>query len=151
MAAVTAVLAHYPEEVITDVTHPVTGLPSKKGWLPTVKEVSDACAEVAEPIAREELRLKQIKEQLEAREMEASGERPTLEQLHKRYGTNWGMDEALPITGKNWAKVPAWGSVVDHYQARPGRIQWLADRLPVLRGEIPDTPEPAHMAKVLVP
>src|SRR6185437_886864 len=43
VAALTAILARYPEEVITAVTHPATGLPSMKSWLPTVKEVTDAC------------------------------------------------------------------------------------------------------------
>src|ERR1700733_10534882 len=41
VAAIAATLARYSAQIITDVTHPVTGLPSKKGWLPTVKEVFD--------------------------------------------------------------------------------------------------------------
>jgi hypothetical protein len=42
-AALTAVLAEYPTEVIRAVTDPRSGLPRKLQWLPTVKEVSDAC------------------------------------------------------------------------------------------------------------
>lgn len=91
MAAITAILARYPEQVITTVTHPATGLPSKKGWLPTVKEVHDACEDAHEPIIQHELRLKRIKEQLEAREREDRGEKPTLEQLHERFGKDWGL------------------------------------------------------------
>src|ERR1043166_4929526 len=64
VAAITAILARYPEEVITTVTHPATGLPSKKSWLPTVKEVRDACDDAHEPIMQNELRLKRIKEQM---------------------------------------------------------------------------------------
>jgi hypothetical protein len=60
-------LARFPEEVITAVTHPATGLPSKKGWLPTVKEVHDACADAVEPIIQHEARLKRIAAQLAAR------------------------------------------------------------------------------------
>lgn len=115
VAAVTAVLAHYPEEVITNVTHPVTGLPSKKSWLPTVKEVSDACAEVAEPIAREEMRLKQIKDQLEAREMEARGERPTLKQMKARHGDNWGLT-SLDDKPEPKDKAPTIDQLRHHYQ-----------------------------------
>ena len=115
VAAVTAVLAHYPEEVITQVTHPVTGLPSKKGWLPTIKEVSDACGEAAEPIARNEMRLKQIKEQLEMREMEARGERPTMEQLKARYGNNWGLGSLDPAP-KTETKAPTAEQLRHHYQ-----------------------------------
>lgn len=96
MAAVTAVLARYPEEVITAVTHPVTGLPSKKGWLPTVKEVSEACAEAHEPIVQNELRLKRIREQMEMRERMERGEKPSLAQLKEKYGENWGLQKQNP-------------------------------------------------------
>ena len=91
VAAITAILARFPEQVITTVTHPATGLPSKKGWLPTVKEVFDACEEAHEPIIQNELRLKRIKEQLEARAREERGEKPTLAQLHERYGKDYGL------------------------------------------------------------
>lgn len=94
VAAITAVLARYPETVITAVTHPVTGLPSKKGWLPTVKEVSDSCDEAVEPIVQNELRLKRIKEQIETREREDRGEKPTLHQLQEKYGENWGLSRS---------------------------------------------------------
>src|SRR6185312_14188698 len=47
---VAAITARFPEEIITAVTHPATGLPSKKGWLPTVKEVHDACLDAHQPI-----------------------------------------------------------------------------------------------------
>jgi hypothetical protein len=44
---------------------------------------------------------------------------------------------------KEWnVKAPSWGQIVDHYRARPGRVEWLAKRLPVMRGEVNDTPEP---------
>jgi hypothetical protein len=94
VAAITAILARFPEEIITQVTHPDTGLPSNgKGWLPTVKEVKDACNEAYEPIVQNELRLKRVKEQIEMREREERGERPTLEQLKAKYGPNWGIGE----------------------------------------------------------
>ena len=67
IAAITAALARYPEQIITSVTHPVSGLPSKTSWLPTIKEVVDACDAEYAPIANNEARLKRIKEQLEMR------------------------------------------------------------------------------------
>jgi hypothetical protein len=91
VAAITAILARYPEEVITTVTHPATGLPSKKGWLPTVKEVTDACSEALEPIVQNEARVKRMREQFEAREREFRREKPTMEQLKSRFGENWGL------------------------------------------------------------
>lgn len=44
---------------------------------------------------------------------------------------------------KEWtSKAPSWSTIVDHYRARPGRVEWLANRLPVMRGEVEDSPEP---------
>lgn len=40
------------------------------------------------------------------------------------------------------ARAPSWGQIVEYYQARPGRVEWLANRFPALRGEVEDTPEP---------
>jgi hypothetical protein len=101
VAAVTAVLSHFPEEVITSVTHPVTGLPKKSSWLPTIKEVNDACNEAIEPIRQHEARLKRIKEQLEMREREDRGEKPTMEHLKAKYGPNWGIGRHNPIAERS--------------------------------------------------
>jgi hypothetical protein len=92
VAAITAILARYPEEVITAVTHP-TNLPSKKNWLPTVKEVVDACNEAMEPIIQHQARLKRIQDQMEAREREDRGIKPTMAQLKDRFGENWGLSQ----------------------------------------------------------
>ena len=44
---------------------------------------------------------------------------------------------------KEWtAKAPTFAQIVEYYRARPGRIEWLSNRYPVLRGEVADTPEP---------
>jgi len=44
---------------------------------------------------------------------------------------------------KEWtAKAPPWDQIVEYYRNRSGRVVWLANRFPVLRGEIEDTPEP---------
>ena len=93
VAAITAILSRYPEQVITSVTHPATGLPSKKGWLPTITgSYGKPATKRLEPIVQNERRLQRIKEQMEARERQDRGEKPTIEQLHKKYGDNWGLD-----------------------------------------------------------
>jgi hypothetical protein len=43
VAAITATLARYPEDVIRSVTHPASGLPIRCDFLPTVAEVYRAC------------------------------------------------------------------------------------------------------------
>ncbi len=133
VAAITAVLARYPEEVMTSVTHPVSGLPSKKGWLPTIKEVADACDEAVEPIVQHRLRLKRIKEQMEMRERERLGVKPTLAQLKEKYGENYGLTPREP-SKESAFKAPGWDEIVSIYSAEPGRITHLADAISRLRG-----------------
>lgn len=116
VAAITAILARFPEDIITQVTHPDTGLPSNgKGWLPTVKEVKDACNEAYEPILQNELRLKRIREQIEMREREDRGERPTMEQLKAKYGQNWGIGEP-EATKREIKSAPTIEQLRHHYQ-----------------------------------
>jgi hypothetical protein len=134
VAAITAILARYPEEVMTQVTHPATGLPSKKGWLPTVKEVCDACDEAVEFSVQQEARLKRIKEQLEAREREDRGEKPTLEQLQARYGADWGLNSDKPKT-KDWVRAPTLAELQKFYAEHPERLARLLKSDLVIEGE----------------
>ena len=67
MAAVTAVLSRYPRDVIKNVTHPATGLPVKSDFLPTVKEVFDACEGLMQSRREQEARKKRIEQQFAER------------------------------------------------------------------------------------
>lgn len=112
---------------MTSVTHPATGLPAKKGWLPTIKEVVEACDEAVEFQVQHDARLKRIKEQLEMRERADRGEKPTLEQLHEKYGRTYGIGETerLAARGFTTGQAPAWGEVTKAYRAEPSRIARL--------------------------
>ena len=48
-AAVVAALVRWPVDVITSVTEPATGLPSKLNWLPSIAEITQACADAYKP------------------------------------------------------------------------------------------------------
>jgi hypothetical protein len=124
VAAITAVLAHYPEEVMTSVTHPVTGLPSECGWLPTIKEVTHACNAAVEPIKQREARQKRIREQMEMREREEFGIKPTMDQLKEKYGENWGLTPREPKEASTF-KAPSWGDITQAYAAQPSRLAKL--------------------------
>lgn len=136
VAAITAILSRYPTPVMTAVTHPATGLPSKKSWLPTIKEVTDACDEAEETSKQQVARERRIEEQIAARAADEAAPKPTLEELQAKYGKNWGLD---PTGGESahkptW-KAPTWDQIVTMYQAEPGRITHLADALARLRME----------------
>lgn len=140
IAGMANVLSKYPASVIEAVTDPGSGIPVKQNWQPSLKEVRDACEAEMEPIRRRERQQKIVAETLAEREVDKS-DRPTREEMQAKYGPNWGLS-SLDEPPKASRPAPTWDQVVDHYRARPGRIQWLADRLGVMRGDIPDTPEP---------
>jgi hypothetical protein len=125
VAAITAILARYPEDVITTVTHPATGLPKQKSWLPTIKEVSVACDEAAEFNLQNEARLKRVREQLEERERDDRDEKPTLQQMKDKYGHDWGLDPDPRIAPRSDKKALSWGEITQFYQGNPERIQVL--------------------------
>lgn len=134
MAAITAVLAHYSEDVVARVTHPVTGLPTKKSWLPTVKEVHDACEEAAAPAVRQRERERHVAELLAEREAieAARGQiRPTLEEMKAKYGPDWGLDlkaNQPAATGFFDRPIPNWGDIAASYSADPSRIAALVNK-----------------------
>jgi hypothetical protein len=90
LTAVAAILARYPDQVIYDVTSPTDGLPVQLTWMPSLKEVKDACDKQMEPIIRQERQAKLIAETLADRDVDKS-DRPTREDLKAKYGENWGL------------------------------------------------------------
>ncbi len=138
MAAVTAVLAQYSEDIVTRVTHPVTGLPTKKSWLPTVKEVYDACEEAAAPAVRQQERDRIVAETLAERDAieAARGQvRPTMEQLKEKYGPNWGLSTLNASSKAAGKSAPSWDEIVKIYTVEPGRINHLSDMHKHLRDD----------------
>jgi hypothetical protein len=91
--AVAAVLAEYSPDIVQRVTDPRSGLPSRLQWLPSVKEVRDACEELDARHRSAIERQKRESEQLAARKAEAEHRerRPTLDELKAKHGPNWGL------------------------------------------------------------
>lgn len=91
-AAVAAVLTRYAPEVVAQVTDPRTGLPSRSDFLPTVKEVHDACELIVEREARAVARAKMEREQIAERHRldEQYRNQPKVD-LKARHPPNWGM------------------------------------------------------------
>jgi hypothetical protein len=123
-ASVASVLAEYPEQVINFVTDPRTGLPSRCNFLPTVKEVRDACEHEMAPRRAEMARAARIRAQLEAnREAEVDrSSRPSYEDIQRKFadaGIMIGgrqrvgatepvekMIERLGVTREQWDAIP---------------------------------------------
>ena len=86
-AAVVAVLARWPADVIMKVTEPATGIPSRIGWLPSIAEITRACEEAYEPI-KARLEIEKTRQALPAPDRAS---RPSLDELKAKYGPNWGL------------------------------------------------------------
>jgi hypothetical protein len=67
VAAIAAVLSHYPPEVVEKITNPFGGLPSRCNFLPTVREVHAACRELVENKAMAAKRQADQRQQLDER------------------------------------------------------------------------------------
>lgn len=106
MAAIAAILSKYPMWVVTSVTHPATGLPSQKNWLPTVKEVTDSCNSTLAPVAEREARSERVRLQLAERERVKNTPRPSYDDLQAKYGKNFGLGVAVEEAARA-AQIPA--------------------------------------------
>ena len=131
-AAVVAVLARWPREVITVVTEPATGIPSKINWLPSIAEITKACEDAYQPIARQIRReLKGLPPPMrkvgEAAELDAQFERLGLS--HLRLGSKFfapdtsnrpfGLDDLPPLPPVQ-REAPRDG---DHLAGEAGRAE----------------------------
>lgn len=117
VAAIAATLARYSEATITSVTHPVSGLPSKKSWLPTVKEVFDACEELADYDRQQIAREARVRAQLAEREAadKLAAHKPSFEELKAKYGENWGLTPRPPKPDSGF-KAPTAEEIRAHYR-----------------------------------
>lgn len=115
VTAIAAVLSKFPEKVITTVTDPRVGLPRKKTWLPSIKEVHDACEAEHEPMREEAARQDRIARQLRERVELEEKPRPTMAELKEKYGPNWGIVD--PEEAKRTVKpAPTIDQLRHHYQ-----------------------------------
>jgi hypothetical protein len=94
VSSVAAVLARYPDDIVRAVTDPFNGLPSEGDWLPTIREVREACERRMAPIYREQKRA-QIAQ--EARRMIEAPRDP--EEIRERAVGRWERLRA-DISGK---------------------------------------------------
>lgn len=67
VAAITSTLTKYPEDIVIMVTHPSSGLPVMTDFLPSVKEVYEACESYMQPRREAEARQKRVDKQLAER------------------------------------------------------------------------------------
>lgn len=118
VAAIAAVLARYPEEIITAVTHPVSGIAVEVKWLPSVLEVKEACERAILPIRNQAAREKRIAEQMEARRLEdeAKAAKPSYDTLKAKYGPDWGLVNPDRANRPPQAPAPTIEQLRHHYQ-----------------------------------
>lgn len=90
--AVASVLSGYPEGVVMAVTSPVSGIPAKLKWLPSIAEVREACeAEMAHILREEQRKADLARSRALVAPSEEPIERKSIEELKARCGENWGI------------------------------------------------------------
>lgn len=129
----------YDSEVVQYVVDPVTGLPGRSVWLPSLSEVKSALdirsAELLRSVKRAQAEAETIAERRKWQK-ERSKPRPTLEELQAKHGKNWGLP---PLANENeQAKV-----------ARLSKVSEANERL--LKREYEDAGIEPRMASSKIP
>lgn len=85
----------YDSEIVRYVVDPVTGLPGRSVWLPSLSEVKSALDIRAFELSKRAERLANEQRVLDERRKWAASrkEKPTIADLQEKYGSNWGMSE----------------------------------------------------------
>jgi hypothetical protein len=131
--AIAAVFSHYSREVVEFVCDPSTGLPGRLEWMPSVAAVKSACdARVAELATMHRFE-HWGEQQLLANETRAEQGplKPTLDDLHAKYGKTWGIaDEVVEPAGNGAGMVRE--EVIKHYQTHrlDGQLKAEPDAAP---------------------
>jgi hypothetical protein len=88
----------YPQAAVRYVVDPVTGLPGRSEWLPTMRAIREALEaweaeqkRVREFEARQQAAAQQIAERKASQEQQKI--KPTHEEMQAKYGPNWGLAE----------------------------------------------------------
>ncbi len=152
ITSIAAILARHSPEIVAEVTDPRAGLAGKTDWLPTVKEVSEACEVLAVRAAARQksdaLRTETLARR--ADEMPRAG-RPTVEQLREKYGPTWGLTAADVERGERHqrraARVEATlhASILADYAARGLEPVYAGDLLVSL--ELAEKLNPARLER----
>jgi hypothetical protein len=95
----------YDSEVVQYVVDPVTGLPGRSTWLPSLSEVKAALDQRAAELLRSVQRAKDEAKNLEERRkwQEARKNKPTMEELQAKHGKNWGLPTLAEETERDKA------------------------------------------------
>jgi hypothetical protein len=117
-SAIARVLSMYPPEIVRFVCDPCTGLPGKLDWMPSVAEVKAACEARAEELAKRHRYQNWGKSIAVHRAAILTDEpvKPTIEELHAKYGKTWGIDagDGLERVSKAGCMTPE--QILEHYR-----------------------------------
>lgn len=164
--AAAVVLAQYPDEVMERVTHPVTGIPGRLKWPPSIYELREACEAELAPVEAAKSRADQAERQLAEREQyektRAEIARMSIDELKAKYGDRWGLaaekeDKEAKQKRENlrhMANRRYHGEVSDNYVS-PALMAWEKERssmsvVPEARGYDMETTKLGQQAAAIV-
>ena len=120
MVSLGMVLEQYPDDVVVYITDPRTGVQRHCKWPPAISEIVEACDQRDQYLQRRE-RFKNWGKKPAQIEGPRNQEHPTLEQLHVKYGKDWGL-KTSDEPRKPPKPAPTWDEIITTYQADPSRL-----------------------------
>lgn len=104
ITGVLAVLSCYDLDVVDQVVHPMSGLPGRVKWLPTIAEVKSACEEIQGPWRRAQEWHERTRLQLAERKQQES--LPPPKQSYEDFKAEMAA-RGLPVDWKSRDKIAA--------------------------------------------
>jgi hypothetical protein len=124
-AAMCSVFEDYSDEVIRFATDPKTGVQRRCKWPPKLADVVEFCDERIAYIAK----MNRFKNWGKGDRLLLEGPqvpRPTLDEMHAKYGKDWGLEDPGGARfGTEAKQAPSWDSVVAQMQLDPSIVQRL--------------------------
>lgn len=130
-----SVFEDYSDELIKFATDPKTGVQRRHKWPPKIAEVVEFCDERVTYIASME-RFRKWGQR--APMLEGPQEpRPTLDEMHAKYGENWGIDggKTDKHSGFKTGQASSWEKITEQYHGDPAAMQRLTMPFMTRKGE----------------
>jgi hypothetical protein len=125
--AMCSVFEDYSDEVIKFATDPKTGVQRRCKWPPKLADVVEFCDERIAYIAK----MNRFKNWGKGDTLLLEGPqepKPTLEELHAKYGKDWGLGRD-DVHIKSMTPAPPWDHIIEQYQSDPSAIARLTRTL----------------------
>lgn len=126
-AGMIALVSEYPFQIVENLLSPISGIPAKHKFLPSIAEMRVECEKFAQPLRErewEDFKRATPPKFIAPPDAPRHIERPTLDELRAKHGENWGIEGAEPARKSKWMDL---GQLAKAYGVDPKVAQALPD------------------------